>query len=342
MPRGQTYKDVHVDRPLSNFSIAYWQDTSVFVSQSFFPVVTVNHASDTYTTYPQGYFNRIHDTRRSEEGLANTIGYKTKDEKYAIDEDALRIFISDKKRANADSQRNLDMEATTVVMDALLLGKEKEFADNFLTAGKWTTDITGVAATPGAGEVLSWKDADADPVQNVLDQIVDFVPRSGGRRPNKGLMTLDVYMTVREHPSILDRVRYAQGNTAPAQVNLAALAALFELDELVIMQTVMNVAVDGVEDPTSGLPPVDNQYLASEIFFMGHVPPNAGLYKPVAGVTFVWNQYIAHGLNAGPAVRRYRPQNGQKGEYVEGELAIDQNFVSPDMGVLFTDLLATA
>lgn len=341
MPRGQTFRDVHVDRSLTNFSIAHWQSTDMFVSGRFFNNMPVNNASDTYTTYPQGYFNRLYDSKRAEDGVANSIQYKTVEQSYSVKEDALRIFISDKKRANADAHRNLDMEATEAVTNAIMIGKEKDFSNNFLATTKWSRDVQGVAASPTGAQVLSWLNASADPVQNVLDEIVEMTKRGGGRRPNKGLMTLDVYMKVREHASILDRVRYAQGNNAPAQVNLAALAALFELDEIMIMQTVQNTADDGVEDSSTGLPPVTNTFIDTQKFLICHVPPGAGTYTATAAVTFMWNQYIAHGVDAGPAIRRYRPQDGRKGEFVEAELAIDQRIVSADLGTLFYDLLAT-
>lgn len=340
MPQGQSFRDVHVDRPLTNFSIAHWQDTTKFVHQRFFNRIPVVKASDVYTTYPQGYFNRIHDSRRTEEGKANSVQYSTKDEKYSVDEDALRIFISDKKRANVDSQRNLDREATEVVTNALMLGKEKDFADKFLADSVWSKTVKGVTASPTGDQFLSWLDDAADPVQNVLAQTVEMAKRSGGRRPNKGLITLDVYMALREHPSILDRVKYGEKfNQNNSKVGVSALAELFELNELMIMETVQNVAADGIEDPTTGIMPVTNQFLASETLLLAHVPPGAGLFTATAGCTFVWNQYISQGVGSGPAMRRYRETPAIKGEYLEGELATEQHLVSADLGCLFMDVL---
>lgn len=340
MPRGESYNDVHVDRPLTNFSVAYWQSTDMFVSQNFFNTVPVNYASDVYTVYPQGYFHRLHNTKRPEDGVANTVNYGTNEERYSVQEDALRIFISDKKRSNADSQRNLDLEASQTVLESVLLGKENDFVTNFLSASKWSVDRAGVATgDPTGTQFRRWDRDDADPVQDILDQIVDMTRRSAGRRPNKMLMTLDVYMKVREHASILDRVRYAQGNNAPAQINLAALAALFEVDEIQLMQTVYNSADDGIED-ADGNPPSNNAYLKDKTVLLAHVAPGVGLFTPTAGQTFVWNQYISHGVNAGPAIRRYRPQDGRKGEFIEAELAVDQKLVSADLGALFSDVIS--
>lgn len=340
MPRGERYTDVHVDRPLTNFSIAYWQSTDMFVSQNFFNNVPVTNASDVYTVYPQGYFHRIYNSKRAEDGVANSINYGAREDRYSVEEDALRIFISDKKRANADSQRNLDMEASQTVLESVLLGKENDFVTNFLTAGLWSRDRSGIASgDPTGTQFRRWDRDDADPVQDVLDEIVNMTRLSAGRRPNKMLMTLDVYMKVREHASILDRVRYAQGNNAPAQINLAALAALFEVDMIQIMQTVYNAADDGVED-AEGNPPSNNTFLKDKTVLLAHVAPGVGLFTPTAAQTFIWNQYISHGVNGGPAIRRYRPDDGRKGEFIEAELAVDQKLVSADLGALWSDVIS--
>lgn len=151
----QNFRDVgNPDLFLSNFSVAYWQDTSLFVGTRYFPVVPVNLAAGKYLTYPKGYFGRPVNSKRAEDGVANTIGYKTKSEGYTVDDDAIRIFISDKKRANVANGQQLDMEATGVVTDALLINKEIDFVSKFLVPGKWATDYQGVASGPDRKSVV--------------------------------------------------------------------------------------------------------------------------------------------------------------------------------------------
>ena len=103
MPINQSYRDVHVDTLLSNFSVALWQDTAVFVGTRFFGVQNVTKASDLFKYFPPGYFNRSTKSRRDEEGVANSVGYKTKDLAYSCNDDALRIFVSDRNRGQSRS-----------------------------------------------------------------------------------------------------------------------------------------------------------------------------------------------------------------------------------------------
>lgn len=336
MPR-ESYRDVHVDRPLTNFSVAHFQDTSEFVGHRFFPAMPVNFASDEFDFYPSGYFNRIHKSKRAEEGVANSIGYKVTKKNYTCGEDALRTFISDRKRANCDSQRRLDMEATELVTRALLLSKEQDFVNTFLVSGVWTTERVGVAGTPTAVQFLKWSDAASDPIRDMGNLQVEMI-RVGKRKPNKMLMTLDVWNVLRNHPDILERIKYTGSNNDPAKINMRAVAALFEVDSIEIMQTVVNVALEGVEN-ANGFPPTTDVFMAANTVLYAYVNRSTGLMSPTAGITFLHNRYIQQGLNGGPVVRRYPGVEGKKGEYIEAEMSLDKRVVAPDLGALLTAVI---
>lgn len=340
MPR-QSYRDVHIDRPLSNFSVAHFQDTADFIASKVFPAISVRHASDEYDYYPSGYWNKIHESRRTEEGKANQIGYQTSRKNYNCGENALRVFISDRKRANADNPQNLDFEATMLVTNALLLGKEKEFADTFLVPGVWGKDLAGVAGggtAPTGNQFIQWSDTASDPVKLIGDMQVDMLLR-GKRKPNTMLMTLDVWNALRNHPDFIDRVKYTGTIENPAQVTERTVAALFGIDRIHVMQTVVNVATESVEDQ-NGNPATNDVFLATKTIWLGYVSPSNGLMSPTAAMQFIHDRYIPQGVQGGPAIRRYRETPAIKGEYIEAELSMAQVVTAPDLGVLMTDVIA--
>jgi len=342
MPR-ENFADVHYDRPLTNISCAYFQDPSVFVSGRFFPIMNVMKASDRFDTYPQGYWNRIYDSRRAEESVANSITYKVKADSYSVGDDALRHFISDKKRANVDTQRKLDMEATTLVTQAIALAKEHQFAETYMQSTSAWTHKKAVPDSPVTNPSdprwnNKWNSSASDPVKDVKAICKDIYLSSAGRKPNKAIITYDVWIELTEHEDIVDRVKYMGTNTNPGKVTMQAVASLFELDEILVMTSIGNEALAKVED-SNGNPPVDNQFLVTKTMLIGHVPQSVGLMTPCAGITFAWNSYIAHSAMAGPSIRRYRPTDGRKGEYIEAELSIDQKLVSGDMGAIITNLV---
>lgn len=333
----QNFRDVGApDLFLSNFSVAYWQDTSRFVGTRYFPVVPVTQAAGKYLTYPKGYFGRPVNSKRAEDGVANTIGYKTKNQGYTVDDDAIRIFISDKKRANVANGQQLDMEATGVVTDALLINKEIDFVSKFLVPGKWATDYQGVDATPTGNEFLKWSNANSDPIGDILSHRVAFSLATGGRRWNKALMTLDVYDALTRNPSVIDRINGASTSQNPGIVTQQALAALLEVDEIEIMQSVVNMAADGLED-AEGNPLSDFQFAAEGVLMLNYVEPTVGNMKPISAVTFAWNEFASLGIDNGPSIRTYPGVEGRRGNFVEAEFAIDTEMVAPDMGILFYD-----
>ena len=333
----QNYRDVHFDRPLTNVAIAFFQNVRRFVSHRFFPIMRVMKASDKFDFYPIGYFNHIPETHRDEEANANSVGLKKIEKAYSVGDDALRCFVSDKKRANVDNQLALDRGATRLVTEGLNIRKEKDFADAYLATGKWTTDVQGVASPSGA-QVKKWSDSSADPIEEYKTQRETFVKVSGGFEPNKGIITYDALTKISEHVNVVDRVVYGGSSERPAHVSVQALAELFELDELLVMQSIYNTALPGVED-AQGYPPVSNAFIAAGKFLVGYVPDQINLLEPAAGVTFLWDEYVQHDEEGGPSIRRYRGAEGKKGEYIEGEQAIDQNQVAPDLGMLFYDLV---
>lgn len=335
MPRNNTARDWHVDRPLSNLSIALTQDSSQFIASKVGTRIPVSFESDKYTVYPQGYWNREYDSTRAEEGVANSVNYKTKQENYSIGDKALRIFISDRKRANADSVFNLDREGMALVTNSLLIGEELDFKDKFLTTGKWSKDLTGVASSPTGDQFLKWSDDASDPVGDYKEWRRDFVLRSAGKMPNEITLTLDVFDTLTEHGSILDRIK-TTGANQPATITRQMIAALFEVDKINVVQTVVNTANDAVED-TSGDVAVTNTFMAEGLFLPMYNESQGGLLTATAISNFHLPAFT--GADLGPRFRRYRAVEGKDGEYIEGQLRVDRRIVSADLGQLWSAVL---
>lgn len=336
MPTPNTARDWHVDRPLSNLSIALTQSSAQFISSKVGTSIPVTKESDTYTEYPQGYWNREYDSTRAEEGVANSVNYGTKQTPYSVGDKALRIFISDRKRLNADSQFNLDREGMALVTNSLLIGEEIDFRDKFLTSGKWGLDITGVAATPTGNQFLQWNDAASDPVGDYKKFRRAFVLASAGKMPNEITMTLDVFDTLTEHAAVLDRIK-TTGVNAPATISREQLAGLFEVERINVVQTVVNTANDAVKDGNGDVP-VNNTFLASKAFLPIYTERSAGLLTATA----IGNFHIPAmtGANLGPRFRRYRAVEGKDGEYIEGQLRVDRRIVAPDLGMLWLAVIA--
>ena len=355
MAASRSYTDGHYDRVLTNLSIAYFQGLTKFVAPMVFKTVTVKKASDRYRIFPKGYFSRIDvDTTIAEESKANRIDYASKTEAYAVQEHGLRKFISDKSRANVDKEQNLDFEATQLVMEHLLIGREKDWSDRFMRPGVWTGEYSGAASgtgvtdtyqgSTGSGTLVKWSNSGGDPIKNMTILCTEMQERTLGRRPNSLLMSRDVWDELKHHDMILDRVQGGATTDNPARTTMNLISGLFEVQRILIMETVVNQAVDGIIDD-EGNPPEDIVFLKKNFFFLYHQAPTQtpALYTPTAGVNFVWQEYIPHsntgGMGAGPWMRRYRETPAVLGEYLEGRYAQDWKVLSADCGTFCTDII---
>ena len=117
--------DVHVDRPLTNISIAYMQSADNFVASRVFPIVRVGKQSDKYFTYDRGAFNRDEMQLRAPGAESSGATYTLSTDSYSADVWALHVNVADQVRANADTPLQPDREATEFLSLKNLIRQER-------------------------------------------------------------------------------------------------------------------------------------------------------------------------------------------------------------------------
>lgn len=313
--------DVHVDRPLTSISLAFLQSDAGFVADRAFPRISVSKQSDTYFTYDRGYFNRAEMEKRAPATESAGANYTISTASYAADVWALHKDIADQVRANADAPLSLDREATQFLALQGLLRKEKEWVANYFVTGIWTTEVTGVSGAPGATQVQRWDEAASTPIEDVRTGIRS-VQILTGFRPNKMVLGREVLDALLDHPDIVGRLDRGQ-TTGPAMVMRESLAALFEMDEILVMDAIENTAAEGLANV--------HALIGGKHAVLLYAPPAPGLMTPAAGYTFQWT-----GLLAGGAAQISRMRMDlKKADRVEIEMAFDQKLVSADLGYFF-------
>lgn len=329
-----TSADVHVDVPLTNISVAFLQNASNFVARNTFPLVRSSKQSNRYYTYDRGDFNRDEAEKRAPGTESAGGGYRIDNTPtYFCDVYAFHKDIPWQIEANADEILDLEREASEFVAHKMLIRQEKAWATDFFAAGVWTTDITGVAASVGAGETLQWSDTTADPIGDIRNAITT-VEESTGFTPNTLTIGKRVFDALEDHPDIVDRIKYS-GMTgregSPARVNSNTLAQLFGLDRVMVMRAIENTATEGATNSHS--------FIGGKKALLSYVAPNPGRMTPSAGYTFTWDGYVAGANEMGFATSRFDMQN-LKSTRVEGEMAFDQKLIAADLGYFFDSIVA--
>lgn len=325
-----TNSSLHVDSALTNLSVAYRQSADSFVADRVFPNVPVRFKSDEYYIYNRADWNRDEMQVRAPATESAGGGYGLSTDTYTAKVHAFHKDVSDQDRANADPAIDLERDAVEYVMRKMMLGKEVDWATNFFTSGVWSFEETGVASSPASGETIKWSDqTSGDPIGDIEDAIIDMEATTG-YAPNKMVVNRRVMSALKNHPDIVDRVKYSTSTSDnPARVTPQTIAALFGLEEILMSTAVVNSAAEGATE--------SSDYVIGNNALLVYAPRTASLMTPSAGLTFSWSGYLNNGNAMGIATSRFRMDH-LKSERIEAEMAYDQKVVASDLGYMFAGI----
>ena len=320
--------DVHVNRPLTQIAIAFSQQPEVFIADRVFPVLPVSKKTDSYFQVPKGEWFRDQMKKRAPGTLSAERTHTLSTDTYDCDVWALHEMLADQVAANYDSPLQAEREITIGLTEAGMIRKEREFVTSFFTTSKWTTDQTGVdSASPSTNEVGRWDRADSTPIEDIRLGKRTVQARTG-YRPNKLVVGRHVYDALLDHPDIVGRLDRGQTN-GPAIVMRQNLAALFEIDEVLVMDSVFNSAVEGATDSID--------FIGTKSALLVYSAPSPGLYVPTGGYTFSWTGFMGAGA-LGMRIRKIRDEK-RESSMVEIQMAFDQKLVHADLGQFYTTVV---
>jgi hypothetical protein len=310
--------DVHVNRPLTNISIAFLQRAENFVADRVFPNIPVTKQSDRYFTYDRGEFNRDEMELRAP-GTESAGGTYTIDNTptYFAETRAFHKDIPDPIRANADTPLSPDREATEYLTHKALINREVNWAAAYFATGVWTVDLTGVAAAPGANQFLQWNDAASTPIEDIRTAKRNIL-ESTGFMPNKLVLGRPVFDTLVDHPDIVARLDRGQTPVGPALATRDRLAAIFEVDEVLVMDAIQNTAAKGATNV--------HAFIGGNAALLTYAAPSPGLMTPSGGYTFSWTGLLGASAS-GMRVKRFRIE-ALESDRVEIENSYDQALIA--------------
>lgn len=316
-----TVSDVHVNAPLTNISVAYIQQATNFIADRVFPMVPVSKQSDRFYVYDKSYWFRSESQERAPATesagsgwvVDNTPTYYTRI--YSIHKD-----IDDYIRANADTVIDMDRDATEYVTQQNLLKKEIVWANSYFRSGVWNTNLTGVASAPGANQFLQWDQPNSTPIEDITYRIT-MVAGMTGYKPNKLVLSPHVFDALKNHPDILDRIKYTQRGVVTRDI----LAGLLEVEEVLVPYAVVNTAPEGAAENTG--------FIYGKNALLVYSNPRPSLLTPSGGYIFAWTGLFGAGA-FGNRIKRFRMEH-LASDRIEGEQAFDCKLVAPDLGVFF-------
>lgn len=321
-----TMQNAHIDRALTNISVAYMQDASAFIADKVFPIVKVKRQSDVFYVYNKGDFMRDEAALRGAgtESAGGDYGVEAADPYYCR-KHAFHKDVTAEERANYDEPLDADRDATDFVTQKMLIRREMEWASKFFKEGIWGKEISGAASASG-NNVVYWDEPTSNPIKDITDAGVEMASKTG-YKPNTLVLSPFAFNALKNHEDVLDRVKYTQKGIVTADL----LATLFEVDNVYVAWSVVNTAAKGKEDNVN--------FIMGKHALLCYSNPTPALKKPSAGYIFAWTGLEGSGAYGNRIVRLPMDMLGLGTERIEGEAAFDCKQIAADLGVFFKNIV---
>ena len=312
-----TSSDVHVDRPLTNISVAYIQDQNVFVSTKVFPILPVDKQSDLYFVYTKNDWFRDEAQRRAPSTESAGSGYTLSTDSYNCDVYAVHKDVDNRVIANADIPLNPIQDATRWVTQKMLIKQERIWVADYFTSGVWDTDVTPADL---------WSDYAASDPLNDLEAGKEAILGVTGFEPNTLVMGWQVMRQLKHHPDLVDRIKYTQVGLATEDL----LATLLGVQRIMVVRSIYATNAEGEAEAYD--------FNVGKSALLMYVAPSPGLYTPSAGYTFAWRG-VSQGIGAEIGISTL-PMRQIKSQRIEAEKAWDNKLVATDMGYFLDGVVA--
>ena len=321
--------DVYVNQVLTNMSINWFADPSEqYLYPRAFPMVPVQLQSSIIEVWSQSDLMRNVSAPRAPGAYPAQIGVGVDlTNTYKCNAKAVEAIGTREERANYTLAVNYDYSKMQLLNRAVSLSRELDFVAAAFGASAWGTNTTVAAGD-------KWDLPSTDIIAQI-DDAMTTVQTAGGYRPNKMMLNRRVWTVLKRNPGIIQRISNVvagSGTVASANPRLVtkeSVAALFELEEILIEDKVYNSANQGATDVMN--------FVAGNHVLLLYVTKAPSLNEPSAGYTYAWSG--ATGNAQGLLVRQ--------GPHIRGGFDFYQlhhyeqfKVVVPKLGYQFRDVLS--
>lgn len=320
---------------LTNMAMAYYQNAANYFAKAIFPVCRVSLSSDNYYIFDKEDLLRDSWQRKPEYGQVMPAVVSEHTDTYACHVDQMimgvnQIRQTDQQRRQGPAlARDPRQQRTKTIAEQANIHQDRLFANGFFKSGVWSEEWSGVDSTSVSGkQFIKFSNGNADPIKFIADQKL-AVHQKTGRTPNKLAIGANVFNALRNHAAILERVKFGGTTANPASVTKNVLAQLFEVDELVVMMSIMNKAKQGAE--------ADMDFIGDpNALLLAYATDNPSPEEPSAGYIFTWDM-LGDGQLL-PIFHRVK-NDATHSEEVEGLMAYDMKKTADDLAVFCKDVV---
>ena len=317
---------------LTNMALAYYQDDSKYFARTIFPICPVTLSSDNYYIFDKEDLRRDSWQRKPAYGKVDPAVLSEHTDTYTCLVDQMIMGIdqirqTDLTRRMGATVRDPRQQRTKAIAGQANIHQDRIFAERFFKSGVWGNEFAGVDSTnPVSGQFIKFSNGNSDPV-SFMDQRKTEIEQSTGRTPNRIALGVNVFNALKNHPAVLERVKYGGTSANQAKVTENVLAQLFDVERVSVQRSIMNKAKPG-EAPKM-------EYIGDpDAFLLAYATDAPSMDEPSAGYIFTWDM-LGNG-NILP-ILNYLGENGTHTEFIEGLMASDMKKTADDLAMFFRD-----
>jgi len=269
-------KELIVSGPLAGVSVQYRNRS--YIGDLVFPIINTDDPKAKITRYPKGAWFRDEAGIRGPGARAQRSGYPVDLIPYVTHEYAFAKELPDEDRRFVVSQGapplQPDIDALEFCADKIDLSKEVRIA-NLAKGTAWSGQSAGGEDAEGLWAAGSGNTFIVD----VLTRI-ETIRSNTGLKPNVLMMDFGTYNSLKMESTLLDRIKYTEKGIVGADL----IAAIFDLEEVIIGETIVNSAKEtkaGTEWTAANVWEIN---AGKGMGFLFYRPRSAGLKTPMAGV----------------------------------------------------------
>ena len=252
---------VYIDQALTSFSQQYRNDPAGFIQDIVAPVVLVDRKTGKYAYYPKSNLKAPVNSLRTGEGATARANFQVQWKSYSeLNEHALKDGITKDVYEQYLDPLDPEQDTVTFLMDQMQLEREIELAAYISSTSnvtQYAAPSTQWNATTGAGS--PFLDIEAG---------INTMQINGLRSPNTVVMGYQVWSQLKNHPDLLDRVKYSQLGTLTTEL-FTSLFADSGITTTVVAKAAYDTTAEGLA--------ASNSYIVGKNLWLIHSTPSPKL-----------------------------------------------------------------
>ena len=302
------WRDIHVDKLLSNISIQYQNE--MFVGELIFPRLGVKQDSGKYTVYGQEQFSTP-ETKVADKTPTKQVEWSVTQASYECEDYGLHDLVSDKMKRNVDNPVQLRVQTTENITKILKLAREKRVLDIVFSASTITQTVALTGDDQWSAKTTS------DPIDDI-DTGKETIKKAVGVNPNTLVLSEDVFNKLKNHPAFTEKIKYSMKGILTAEL----IAEVVGVGKCLVAGAVYNTANEGQT--------VDKDWLYTKVALLCFIAPTLGLNVMSLGAT------ISSKL---PVVSGWREPT-KRSDAIEVIETTDEKLIAAACGYLITGAIA--